>query len=56
MAQPLIIQYTNLLHKHGGPDAKQVKAFKDKHKKDSDFIRRAETLDRVFVKHSDQSS
>ena len=49
MAQPLIIEYTNLLHKHGGPDAAPVKKFLQENSGDQDFVRRAEVLNQVFA-------
>jgi hypothetical protein len=48
MAQPLIIQYTNLLHQYRDPDAKVVQEFLKKHSQDRLFIRRAKVLNRVF--------
>jgi len=44
---PLIIQYTNLLHKHRDPNAEEVKAFVEQHKDDVAFVRRAEILNKV---------
>lgn len=47
--QPLIIQYTNLLHQYRDPQAPAVKEFRENHgKKDPVFRKRAETLDKVF--------
>jgi hypothetical protein len=48
MPEPLIITYTNLLHKYRGPDAEQVKAFFKKHEKDAEFARRAKILNKMF--------
>jgi hypothetical protein len=46
--KPLIIQYTNLLHRHGGPESSQVKEFRAMHSDDAVFLRRADTLDYVW--------
>lgn len=46
--KPLIIQYTNLLHRHGGPDSSRVKKFRAQHSGDTVFIRRADVLDYVW--------
>jgi hypothetical protein len=48
MSAPLIIQYTNLLHKHKNPNAKEVKAFLRKHEADNVFQERAKVVNRVF--------
>ena len=48
MAQPLIIQYTNLLHQYRDPNAKSVQVFLKKHSQDRLFIKRAKVLNRVF--------
>lgn len=48
MTQPLIIQYTNLLHQYRDPEAEAIKKFLGKHSQDRIFIRRAKTLNRVF--------
>lgn len=48
MEQPLIIQYTNLLHKYRDPNAEPVKAFLEKHAVDNVFIKRAEALNEVW--------
>jgi len=48
MAQPLIIQYTNLLHQYRDPEAEAIKKFLKKHFQDHVFIRRAKTLNKVF--------
>jgi len=45
---PLIIQYTNLLHQHRGPNAKVIKDFRKQHASDEVFIKRADTLDKVW--------
>jgi hypothetical protein len=49
MAEPLIITYTNLLHKYREPNTKQVREFLAKHKDDKVFQRRAKTLDKLFL-------
>ena len=46
---PLIITYTNLLHKHRDPNAKEVKEFADKHKENQAFTRRVQTLNKLFA-------
>ena len=46
--QPLVIQYTNLLHKHGSPDATPVVEFRKAHKDDTVFLKRAQVLDTAF--------
>lgn len=48
MAQPLIIQYTNLLHKHKDPQSQEVLEFLRTHSDDHVFVRRAEALNYVF--------
>jgi hypothetical protein len=48
MAQPLIIQYTNLLHQYRDTEAEPIKKFLKKHSQDHVFIRRAKTLNKVF--------
>lgn len=48
MAQPLIIQYTNLLHKYRDPNAEPVKAFLRKHAADKVLIKRADALNEVW--------
>lgn len=40
----LLIEFTNLLHKHGSPDAPKVKEFLEAHKHDITFYRRAKTV------------
>ncbi len=49
MDTPLIIQYTNLLHKYRDIEAKEVRKFVEQHKEDKVFVRRAKTLDGLFV-------
>ena len=53
MAEPLIITYTNLLHKYRDPNAKEVKEFVDKHKDDKVLVRRAQTLNELFILKKD---
>ena len=48
-SEPLVIQYTKLLHKWGRIDAALVQAFKKKHAGDAVFQRRAAKLDELFV-------
>ena len=48
MAQPLLIEYTNLLHKYRDPSAGPVQAFLQKHSGDAVFTRRAQALNKVF--------
>lgn len=48
MAQPLIIQYTNLLHQYCDINADPVQNFLDKHAGDVVFIKRAKALNLVF--------
>lgn len=46
--EPLIITYTGLLHKHRDPNAKEVKDFVEQHKDDAVFLKRVETLNKVW--------
>jgi hypothetical protein len=46
--KPKILQYTDLLHKHGDPKAKEVREFMKKNAKDEAFLRRAKVLNKVF--------
>ena len=48
MSQPVIIEYTNLLHKYRDPNAAPVKEFLKSHSSDKVFLRRAEALNKVF--------
>ncbi len=48
MAQPLIIEYTNLLHKYRDPKAAPVKDFLKKHSSDKLLAKRAKALNKVF--------
>jgi hypothetical protein len=48
MAQPLIIQYTNLLHQYGDPNAKPILDFLKQHASDVVFVRRAKAINKVF--------
>lgn len=49
-AVPLIIQYTNLLHKYGDPGASAVTAFVERHKSNGVFVRRVKTLNALFLR------
>jgi hypothetical protein len=44
----LVLQYTNLLHKHGSPEDRAVRLFREKHRDDEVFQKRANVLDRAF--------
>ena len=46
--EPLIIQYTNLLHQYRDPNAAEVKAFVELNKGDAVLMRRVETLNKVW--------
>jgi hypothetical protein len=46
---PLIIQYTNLLHQYRDPKAEPVREFVRKHANDETFVKRAATLDKMFL-------
>ena len=48
MTQPLVIQYTNLLHQYRDPNAEAVKAFRRQHAGDKVFIKRAAAIDTVW--------
>ncbi len=48
MAQPLVIQYTNLLHKYRDPNAEVVKAFRRQHAEDKVFVKRVAAIDKVW--------
>ena len=48
MPQPLVIQYTNLLHKYPDPNAEPVKDFRKQHADDPVFVRRAAAIDKVW--------
>jgi hypothetical protein len=45
---PLIIQYTNLLHQYRDPGASEVVDFVNVHRDDAVFVRRVEVLNRVL--------
>lgn len=47
--KPLIIQYTNLLHKYRDPLAKEVVDFVKQHENDKVFVRRANVLNMVWA-------
>ena len=49
MAEPLIITYTKLLHETGSPQAEKVVGFLKAHAEDHAFVRRAKTLNKLFV-------
>lgn len=46
--ESLIIQYTRILHKYGGPNSKQALAFIKSHKSNVQFVIRARTLNVVW--------
>lgn len=46
--QPIIIEYTNLLHKHG-VGSKECEDFKHKHREKAVFLRRAATLEKLIA-------
>lgn len=48
-AEPLIIAYTNLLHKHQNVDAKEIHEFLEQYKHDKEFIQIAHTLNVLFI-------
>jgi hypothetical protein len=48
VAQPLIIQYTNLLHKYRDPQADAVVKFRERHAADKVFLARAAAIDKVW--------
>jgi hypothetical protein len=45
---PLIIQYTQLLHQYRDTEAEPVKAFVQAHLNDLVFVKRVKTLNKVF--------
>lgn len=45
----LIVEYTNLLHKHGGPNSNEAKAFVALHIKNDIFVKRAEILHKLWL-------
>jgi len=47
--EPLIITYTNLLHRCQDVNAKEAREFLEQHKYNKTFIQRAETLNELFV-------
>lgn len=49
MKRSLIIQYINLLHKYGDPEALKVRKFVSKHLDDKDFIRRIHVVQTIFT-------
>ncbi len=48
-SEPLIITYTNLLHKYRDANATEVKEFVDRHRQDLTFMRRVKTLNELFA-------
>lgn len=48
MKTPLIIQYTNLLHRFQNIDASLVEKFLKEHLEDKIFIRRVYVLNKIF--------
>jgi hypothetical protein len=46
--QPLVIQYTNLLHQYRDPDAEPVKVFVIEHADDEVFVKRVDVMNKVF--------
>lgn len=46
--QPLIIEYTNLLHQYRDVNAAEVQRFLKQHADDPVFVRRAAVLNKVF--------
>ncbi len=47
--EPLIITYTNLLHKYRDANAKEVKEFVERHREEPIFLRRVKTLNELFA-------
>jgi len=50
MGKPLVVLYTNLLHKYKSPKAKAVLKFVEKHKGNTEFIARVKALNTEFSK------
>ncbi len=48
MIQPLVIHYTNLLHKYRDPNARPVKDFLKKHSKDKVLQKLEKALNKVL--------
>jgi len=48
LKEPNVITYTNLLHKHGCPCSKHIKAYVKKHEDDKVFMRRVKVLNELF--------
>jgi len=46
---PLLIQYTELLKRHRDPDIPELRQFVENHKDDIQFVRRAETLNKLWT-------
>lgn len=49
LKKPLVIQYLNLLHKHGDPNALAVRRFVAAHVDDKQFTERAYKLRTIFT-------
>jgi hypothetical protein len=49
--EPLIVQYTNLLHQHQAPNAPAVLRFYEQHKHNTVFAARAQKLNALYVMH-----
>jgi len=47
--EPLVVQYTKLLHRCGRANAPAVLQFRKKHAADAVFLRRAAKLDELFA-------
>jgi hypothetical protein len=47
--KPLIIQYTNLLHKYRDPAAKEVVDFVKQYEADEVFLKRVAVLNKVWL-------
>jgi hypothetical protein len=47
--EPLILQYTNLLHQYQGPEAQEVRNFLKEHEKNQIFVERARKLNALYV-------
>lgn len=50
-----IIEYTNLLHRHGSPAAPPVVAFLNEHAADRQFVKRAKALNRLFLMNPERA-
>ena len=47
--KPLTIEYTNLLHQYQAPNAPEVRAFRQTHKENKVFLKRARKLDALYM-------